>query len=141
MPIDIAPAMSSATPPRTTSLDSPREDRPAVRAKGTVRPSERPITLGLYEDKKLKKKRLKRPHTSRTMSGSMSVRSSAFSSLQQMPSWRLGLAQLAGKGTVTPERDEVMGHTGAAFVGFGSREGRGTEDIVVGVQRNSKPMR
>lgn len=45
MPIEMAPAMSSATPPRMTSLDSPREDKPAVSAKGTVRPSERPMTL------------------------------------------------------------------------------------------------
>ncbi len=45
MPIEIAPAMSSAMPPRTTSLDSPRDERPAVRANGTVRPSERPMTL------------------------------------------------------------------------------------------------
>ena len=45
MPIEIAPAMSSATPPRTTSLDFPSDERPAVRANGTVRPSERPITL------------------------------------------------------------------------------------------------
>lgn len=45
MPIEIAPAMSSATPPRMTSLDSPRDERPAARANGTVRPSERPMTL------------------------------------------------------------------------------------------------
>ena len=45
MPIEIAPAMSSAIPPRMTSLDSPRDERPAVRANGTVRPSERPMTL------------------------------------------------------------------------------------------------
>ena len=44
-PILIAPAMSSATPPRTTSLEDPRPDRPAVNAKGTVRPSESPIML------------------------------------------------------------------------------------------------
>lgn len=56
MPIEMAPAMSSAIPPRTTSFDSPREDRPAVKAKGTVRPSERPITLArgqyLEDDKR-----------------------------------------------------------------------------------------
>ena len=45
MPMDIAPAISSAMPPSTTSLDSPRDDKPAVSANGTVRPSERPITL------------------------------------------------------------------------------------------------
>ena len=45
MPIEMAPAMSSAIPPRMTSLDSPSEERPAVRAKGTVSPSERPMTL------------------------------------------------------------------------------------------------
>lgn len=43
--MEIAPAMSSATPPKTTSFDSPRLDRPAVSANGTVRPSERPMTL------------------------------------------------------------------------------------------------
>lgn len=45
MPIEIAPAISSATPPRTTSFDVPRDERPAVRAKGTVRPSESPMML------------------------------------------------------------------------------------------------
>jgi len=45
IPMEMAPAMSSAMPPKTTNLDSPRDERPAVRAKGTVRPSERPITL------------------------------------------------------------------------------------------------
>ena len=45
MPIEMAPATSSAMPPRMTSLDSPSEERPAVSAKGTVRPSERPMTL------------------------------------------------------------------------------------------------
>ena len=44
-PIEIAPAISSATPPSTTIFDSPRLDKPAVRAKGTVRPSDSPITL------------------------------------------------------------------------------------------------
>lgn len=42
-PIDIAPAISSANPPYITTLVSPRADKPAVRANGTVRPSERPI--------------------------------------------------------------------------------------------------
>ena len=42
-PIDMAPAMSSAKPPRITTLLSPNPDRPAVRAKGTVNPSERPM--------------------------------------------------------------------------------------------------
>ncbi len=41
-PMEMAPAMSSARPPRTTRRVSPSEERPAVRAKGTVRPSERP---------------------------------------------------------------------------------------------------
>jgi hypothetical protein len=50
MPIEIAPAMSSAMPPRMTSLDSPRDERPAVRANGTVRPSERPMTLTEVEN-------------------------------------------------------------------------------------------
>ena len=41
--MEMAPAISSAKPPRTTSRAFPREDRPAVRAKGTVIPSERPM--------------------------------------------------------------------------------------------------
>ena len=45
MPIEMAPAISSAIPPSTTSLDSPSDERPAVRAKGTVRPSDRPMML------------------------------------------------------------------------------------------------
>lgn len=45
MPMEMAPAMSSATPPNTTSFDSPRDESPAVRANGTVSPSESPITL------------------------------------------------------------------------------------------------
>lgn len=39
----MAPAMSSARPPKMTTRVLPRADRPAVRAKGTVRPSERPM--------------------------------------------------------------------------------------------------
>ena len=39
----IAPATSSASPPKTTTLASPRAERPAVSAKGTVRPSDSPI--------------------------------------------------------------------------------------------------
>lgn len=46
-PIEIAPAMSSATPPRTTMRELPIDDKPAVRAKGTVKPSERPMILSL----------------------------------------------------------------------------------------------
>ncbi len=45
MPIEMAPAMSSATPPRTTTRELPRLARPAVNANGTVRPSDKPITL------------------------------------------------------------------------------------------------
>ena len=41
-PIDIAPAINSASPPSTTSLALPKADRPAVSAKGTVRPSDNP---------------------------------------------------------------------------------------------------
>jgi len=49
--MEMAPAMSSAMPPRTTSFELPREERPAVRANGTVSPSERPIML--YPDQKM----------------------------------------------------------------------------------------
>lgn len=42
-PIDIAPAINSARLPNITILVSPRAERPAVKANGTVRPSERPM--------------------------------------------------------------------------------------------------
>jgi len=105
MPIEIAPAKSSAMPPRTTIRLSPRDDRPAARAKGTVRPSERPMT------------------TSRTTSGSMSLLSSSIRSLQHFPS-ALEVrphfdASGAGKG-----EDDAIGQTGGlvglALAGFGS---------------------
>lgn len=41
-PIEMAPAVNSASPPRTTTLVSPSADRPALRAKGTVKPSDSP---------------------------------------------------------------------------------------------------
>lgn len=41
-PMEIAPAANSARPPRTTTLVFPNAERPALSAKGTVRPSERP---------------------------------------------------------------------------------------------------
>jgi hypothetical protein len=44
-PIDMAPAHNSARPPVTTRLLEPSDERPAVRAKGTVRPSDRPMML------------------------------------------------------------------------------------------------
>lgn len=48
MPIEIAPAMSSAIPPATTNLEVPNDDNPAAKAKGTVKPSESPITLQMH---------------------------------------------------------------------------------------------
>ena len=42
-PIEMAPAINSARPPSTTRRALPRDDKPAVRAKGTVNPSERPM--------------------------------------------------------------------------------------------------
>ena len=45
IPMEMAPAISSAIPPSTTTLEFPRDAKPAVRAKGTVNPSDRPITL------------------------------------------------------------------------------------------------
>ena len=42
-PMERAPAMSSARPPRTTSFVSPMEAKPAVRANGTVMPSDTPM--------------------------------------------------------------------------------------------------
>lgn len=41
-PMDIAPAANSANPPSTTTLVSPSAERPALRANGTVRPSDKP---------------------------------------------------------------------------------------------------
>lgn len=41
-PMEIAPAASSARPPNTTTLVFPNAERPALKAKGTVNPSERP---------------------------------------------------------------------------------------------------
>lgn len=41
-PIEIAPAINSANPPRTTTLVSPRADNPALSANGTVSPSDMP---------------------------------------------------------------------------------------------------
>ena len=41
-PMEIAPAVNSANPPRMTTLVLPRADRLDARAKGTVRPSLRP---------------------------------------------------------------------------------------------------
>lgn len=42
-PMEMAPAISSARPPKMTTLVFPSAERPAVRANGTVRPSERPM--------------------------------------------------------------------------------------------------
>jgi len=42
-PIDIAPAINSARPPKITTRVFPSAERPAVSANGTVKPSERPI--------------------------------------------------------------------------------------------------
>jgi hypothetical protein len=41
--MEMVPATSSDSPPYITTLVVPRADRPAVRANGTVRPSEKPI--------------------------------------------------------------------------------------------------
>jgi hypothetical protein len=41
-PMEMAPAANSANPPRTTTFVFPNAERPALRAKGTVSPSERP---------------------------------------------------------------------------------------------------
>ena len=55
-----------------TSFDSPREERPAVKAKGTVRPSERPITLPAHSIRISKQATMAvaGTYTSRTTSGS-----------------------------------------------------------------------
>lgn len=44
-PMLIMPEMSSARPPMMTRRVLPREERPAVRAKGTVSPSEKPMMM------------------------------------------------------------------------------------------------
>lgn len=41
-PIEMAPAANSANPPRTTTLVFPSADKPALKANGTVNPSDRP---------------------------------------------------------------------------------------------------
>lgn len=41
-PMEMAPAASSASPPSTTTFVFPSAERPALSAKGTVSPSERP---------------------------------------------------------------------------------------------------
>lgn len=41
----MAPAQSSARPPVTTNRELPKPDSPAVRANGTVRPSDKPTML------------------------------------------------------------------------------------------------
>lgn len=46
-PIEMAPAVSSARPAKMTTRVSPSADKPAVRAKGTVKPSERPMIASL----------------------------------------------------------------------------------------------
>ena len=42
-PMLMAPAINSASPPYTTTLEDPNADRPAVSANGTVKPSDNPI--------------------------------------------------------------------------------------------------
>lgn len=55
-PMEMAPAASSARPPRTTTFVLPRADKPADRAKGTVNPSDKPrmaseMTRGLMRER------------------------------------------------------------------------------------------
>ncbi len=66
-PMEIVPAMSSATPPSTTSFEFPKLDSPAVRAKGTVKPSDRPMILeiGLSHQKRKKNAQRKKSLTHR----------------------------------------------------------------------------
>ena len=128
--------MSSATPPSTTSRDSPKLERPAVSAKGTVRPSERPMMLGTARDPSARASdREGETYTSRTTSGSMRWRSSSpLSSLQQTPSrLLLCLSHLAGRG-VSPldcseAMDQIGGRVGAPSMGC-ARRGSGTERAV-----------
>ena len=65
-------------------------------------------------------------HTSRTTSGSISVRSSGIRSLQQTPSARAFLAHLAAEGASMPGAALSMGHTGGFldFAGVSWRFGR-----------------
>lgn len=84
----MAPAQSSARPPVTTSVEEPSDDRPAVKANGTVRPSDRPMILcqGISVNPRIS---IGTTHTSRTISGEMRcLSSSPLRSLQQVPrSW------------------------------------------------------
>lgn len=57
-PIEMAPAVNSANPPRTTTLVLPNADKPALSAKGTVNPSDKPriasdMMRGLIRDREL----------------------------------------------------------------------------------------
>ena len=78
----MAPAHNSARPPVTTSFDEPSDDNPAVRAKGTVKPSDNPIILPSAKCVA----QARRAYTSRTISGEMRCRSSSsLRSLQHVP--------------------------------------------------------
>ena len=88
-PMDIVPAMSSATPPRTTIFEFPKLESPAVKAKGTVNPSDKPIILcGVAQSWSALSFRLqtKSTHASRTTSGfNRCLSSFPFRSLQHSP--------------------------------------------------------
>ena len=51
--MEIIPEKSSARPPIITSLVDPKVDRPAVKAKGTVKPSEKPRMMSRKRPSKL----------------------------------------------------------------------------------------
>jgi len=78
-------------------------------------------------------------YTSRTTSGSINVRSSCISSLQQTPS-RLVLEHLADAGVGTPGAAASMGHTGGflCFTAVSGRGGRGTTVAVEEVCESSE---
>jgi hypothetical protein len=129
--------MSSATPPRTTTRDEPREERPAVRAKGTVRPSY-PTGHQSWTKVGFKGMPTERPITaSRTISGSTSWRSSSgLSSRQQTPCRSSTcLAHFAGSGASSPLTAASMAHTGGLDVSDSSRRCRlrVTDDVAAAV--------
>ena len=158
-PMEMAPAMSSATPPSTTSFDSPRLESPAVNANGTVNPSDNPITLQKEENffsttlfANPERSTVKRvdgsgqppntnmnvTYTSRTTSGSMScLSSSPLSSLQQTPSLiLLFLSHLTGNGASASAvgalaTAQIGGWLLSASVVSRCRRGSGTEGAVM----------
>ena len=124
--MEIAPAMSSAMPPNTTSFEFPRDERPAVKANGTVSPSERPMTLYgdrlAYIDKTLRERQGERTHLGQCpdrRADAHPPQSALYSKRRafprRVPSTSLGAARWACRDREPPQR---------ARLGVGSCEWR-----------------